>query len=120
MINGLTRGRIVWYTVQEADLREDQKSHAGNAVVGIVTKVWNTDGCVNLTLFPDEGDGFLDYGSAKPRPMLVVSRTSTLYDPAGTPGTWRWPDREETKPVEIPVESPTLAEPDKAEEATKV
>jgi len=70
MIQGLTIGRIVWFT-----------SLAGVVHPAIVRKVWNkTTGCVNLFVFQDH--------------PTMYSSIEYNASPEST-NTWRWPDRED-------------------------
>ena len=93
-MDGLSIGRIVHYSVHESDLNETQKSHSGELIAAMVVKVWDEDGLVDLTLFPDWSySGFFTYGSATPQPLGIAWKTSVEYSEEPAPGKWSWPPR---------------------------
>lgn len=72
-------GRIVIYTTTYNPIKDEARS-----VPAIITGVHEKhDLMVNLTVFPDgrEPEGF------------TMRAENVGYSAAGTPGTWRWPER---------------------------
>lgn len=91
-MEGLTEGRVVHYVLNEGP---DKGQHRPAFVV----RVWRTNtpegpvspesGTSNLQVFTDsDADG--KYNDALPP---VMWKTSVLFDEAGAPGTWHWPEK---------------------------
>ena len=73
-MDGLTEGRMVHYVTE-----------FGYHLAAIVTKIWNTDGMVNLNV-QVPGDGV--NGSYESAP--VERKTSVDFSDYPKPNTWHW------------------------------
>lgn len=100
MLNGLQIGRIVHYVLGANDVSNPKfvGRHVAGIVVNACPKLGREDGYANLTIFPDwSNDGFEDFSKgAMPVAVGIAWKTSVSYSEDKEPGTWHWPEREET------------------------
>lgn len=86
-MEGLGKGRTVYYVLAEHDLPDTHTHCVGETIPTTVVKVWpgdKNDGRVNLTGFPDGEDQGLG---------TTLRLTSRYYSAEPLPGTWHWPPR---------------------------
>lgn len=80
-MEGISEGRIVHYVLEDG---RSFGEHRG----AIIVKNWGgPKGTVNLSVFTDHSNDGDTYASG------LVWKTSRMYDEAGAPGTWHWPER---------------------------